>query len=1245
MTAEDLLNILEQRQLVSAGILASLRKQVAGAAKPIPPASVIKLLVDKQQLTAGQAEQLLRTAATPAAASAAKVTAAPAASKPAVAPTAGKPAPAPAANKSAPVSLEEEMGLAPFESNTPAAVTKPAPAPAIKPAAQPAASQSLEEELLGLAPMPASPAQASPDQKVVAAPVAKTAPARPQPSAVSLEDELGLSTKPAGTASPTAKPVAGKPAATPAKATAPVKAAAPAKSAAATDLGLEDDLYSDLGTGPGLFDEGLLSAAADQPTAGPLDMPADDPLSSAAAATMVAAPVAARAAQPKRWKKVLAIVASALGVILLAAGIAAAVLLRPTGDPEFQAAERDYKAEEWAAAAGKYSELLRNYPSQVHASAARVHRGLAQLRAELGERPQWLRVLETAEKVLPEIESEPEFSELHADLALILTDLSDALTRSVDETDDPAEFERRVAQGRRALALATDSRYVPPADRPWQRLQAIDDRLAVLGHEVDRPKELEKTVADIRQATAKPDPAAGFALREKLVERFPELAGNDKLQAALVELTAAEKGLVKPGGEKSRPAVREERKTPIKGWTSILARRLAATAGDSGTPALAIVDGALYAFDSGSGKLLWRRYVGSVPAASAILLGSEAAASHDALVVNDRFHDVLRVDAVSGRIKWRQTLDKPLTGPPAIDGGMAYLSTRSAAMHRVDLKTGELTHSVTLPSLPVSSPVSSGDGRHVFQLTARGELFALSAGDLSCAGVLYLGLELGSLAYPPLVADRYVIVVDNYGLHESALRVVALDAAGLPAEVVSVVPIAGRIAATPVVVGNQLIVVNERGTVVALEMTGNRDKPLKKASEAEGESSSAEWFVVEAGTHLWVAGNGWRGFDLQKGRLTPRGKPVADETFDASSSVVGKSIVGVYHRPGQRGAVVFARSLAGALQWEIDMPGITDDAAADAAPASLASLGLAVVDQAGQETQIDLKQRSGWQTLESFAKGIRLPNQKWLWWRGPFGRESILFDPKRAPAGATLSAETVALPVALAGGLLMPIADGALLLVDPASGKSLATPLRPYVIGRETVRWTAPALSSKGTEVLIADDHPTLYEVAVQKDPQPQLVKVAGAELDAPVVAGPVVADTAVYIVTRDGMLRAYSLPGLKPAGEWKLTSRFVPWIGAAGDLVLLTCGDELIGCSAAKKLLWKSPLGGAVPCGFPLAAKQGIVVADDLGRVVRLDATSGKELAKVELDEPLVGGLSVQPDGSGRAITADGCLLEFAIP
>ena len=377
-------------------------------------------------------------------------------------------------------------------------MVKPAAAPA-KSVAKPASAKALEDEL-GLTSESSGPANAA------------------------LAARPNMNSKPSATAAPgAAKPTAGKSAA--------AKPTAAASKSGAADLGLEDDMFSDSGSGMGLFDEGLLGAAVDEAPADPLGLPADDPLSSAAAASAAVAPAAApRAASPKRWKRVLAIFFAAVGLILLAAGIAAAVLLRPTGDPEYAAAEQDYKGEAWAAAVGKYNDLLNNYPSHRHAGAARVHRGLAQLRADLGERPQWQRLLETAEKVLPEIESEPEFSELHSDLAVILADLSDALTRSVDETDDPAEVERRVAQGRRALALATDSRYVPPADRPWQRLQAIDDRLAVLGHEVDRPKELDKTVAEIRQATAKPDPAAAFERREKLVERFPELAADDKLQ-------------------------------------------------------------------------------------------------------------------------------------------------------------------------------------------------------------------------------------------------------------------------------------------------------------------------------------------------------------------------------------------------------------------------------------------------------------------------------------------------------------------------------------------------------------------------------------------------------------------------------------------------------------------------------------------------------------------------------------------
>ena len=58
-TAADFLNELEKKALVPAGVLASLKSQVAKAKTPSSPAAIGKLLVDKGHLTATQAHQLL----------------------------------------------------------------------------------------------------------------------------------------------------------------------------------------------------------------------------------------------------------------------------------------------------------------------------------------------------------------------------------------------------------------------------------------------------------------------------------------------------------------------------------------------------------------------------------------------------------------------------------------------------------------------------------------------------------------------------------------------------------------------------------------------------------------------------------------------------------------------------------------------------------------------------------------------------------------------------------------------------------------------------------------------------------------------------------------------------------------------------------------------------------------------------------------------------------------------------------
>ena len=503
----------------------------------------------------------------------------------------------------------------------------------------------------------------------------------------------------------------------------------------------------------------------------------------------------------------------------------------------------------------------------------------------------------------------------------------------------------------------------------------------MLARDVERPPALSKALDEIQQATARPDPAAGLAARDKLVERFPDLAANEQLREKLAALVAAELALVKPSGDKPRPALREERSSSIRAWTLLVAEVARAAGAKPGAPASVYGDGARYGLDSASGKVLWRRYVGRGPATAQVrTLPGEAAQGAGMLLVDARYHDLVRIAADSGQLQWRQAIDEPLTGPPTLSGAAAYVSTQAGSVQRIDLATGQRTHAVRLPSPAVGAPLASSDGRHLFQLTAQGELFALAAADLAGTAALYLGGESGGLAYAPCLAGRYVVVVDNQALDESSLRVVGLDAQGLPSEVAGVVPIAGRIAAQPTMIGNHLIVVNEHGAVSALEITGQRDAPLKISSQVPGTAPAAEWFVVEAGTQFWVAGAGLRRLELKKGRLSARRKPAAEAIFDTPPVAFGSNIVGICRAPGADYGLAVAVSPTGARLWEIALGGLPDRvAAADAADWPVA-LRLASVSQSGGQTQLDWKQASAQQTLERFAPGVRLSGGRWLWW-------------------------------------------------------------------------------------------------------------------------------------------------------------------------------------------------------------------------------------------------------------------------
>lgn len=125
MSAKAFVDLLAERQVVPAGTIEQLRKQIGTSAKPIPAAAVAKALLDKKLLTPHQAQSLLDAVkgSTPAAA---------AATKPA----------APAKPASEPVpSLADDLGLAPLEELKPLVAEKPVAKQPAKQAAAPASNK------------------------------------------------------------------------------------------------------------------------------------------------------------------------------------------------------------------------------------------------------------------------------------------------------------------------------------------------------------------------------------------------------------------------------------------------------------------------------------------------------------------------------------------------------------------------------------------------------------------------------------------------------------------------------------------------------------------------------------------------------------------------------------------------------------------------------------------------------------------------------------------------------------------------------------------------------------------------------------------------------------------------------------------------------------------------------------------------------------------------------------------------
>jgi hypothetical protein len=222
---------------------------------------------------------------------------------------------------------------------------------------------------------------------------------------------------------------------------------------------------------------------------------------------------------------------------------------------------------------------------------------------------------------------------------------------------------------------------------------------------------------------------------------------------------------------------------------------------------------------------------------------------------------------------------------------------------------------------------------------------------------------------------------------------------------------------------------------------------------------------------------------------------------------------------------------------------------------------------------------------------------------------------------------------------------GTLSLVDSATGALKAEPyqLRPRP-GERLERADAAATGDGGRLLAVSDGRSRLALLDLAGEAS--LSEVASVDLQSSPISGLAAGDAVVGLVDRRGQLATWSLPDLQAGTTIDLGASFV----LAGParigqyVVLATDRAELVGLDHSLAVAWRTPLTHGVPAGDLADGGTNVVLASREGWLCTHNAATGKEIAAVDLGEPLAGAPVVS--GSEAVIaTADGTILRVKLP
>ncbi len=930
----------------------------------------------------------------------------------------------------------------------------------------------------------------------------------------------------------------------------------------------------------------------------------------------------------------------AVVLLLLVGGGLIYLLFRESGDELLTVANEQFAQGSYTQAIPQYEQFLAGYPTHEKVGEARVQLVLARLRRAAEGTISAEKGLSIAQSELPEIAELDEFADARSDLAAILPKLAESLVAQAQKTADQGEqadvskLQTELSRTAEALALCRNPQYIPKSLRDDSQLAKIDNIASRIELRRQGLSGLSDTLAAMEKASADADHRGAYALHAAFLQKFPEYEGNERLTAAAREVAESEGKTIK-FVEATDQAETADWKSPVVAELALANPWQQATAPVQGGSIVEFM-GALYALDSASGKLLWRRYIGAQPRQTSV-----TAIAGDFLVVDARQGYLLRLDGQTGKLRWRRPI-APEAAPPLVAGDRLLVGNAEGQLMEVAAETGNQIGRLELSQPVRVTPLLSADGRRLYVVGDEASLYVLDASSLACVGVSYLGHSTGSINVPPLIVLDRLVVVENVGAATSRMRVFQLGKEGQLEKLLAERTLDGIVRQSPLAAGRRVVVTTDRGAIYLWDFgVGAGEAPVTLIAKRDPNSQSGEpRYAAIAGNQLWIAGN-----QLVRYSLTPADDQLrsieieadcAGDLFAGPIQVHGDTLLHMRRRKDRAGVTVATMETAsGRMRWQTDLavPPLSAPEAIESPPQITASTvdgyqyqltgaeirqGVSTAPQPRNRQAID----NLFQASAQLSSGVRVLSN-------PGSNRVVLANlanSQKPMQTVPLTDELAAPPAAVGDVWLAPLKLGQIYCYD-AAGELAANPFQPELRPQTIAQWLPLATAVEGQQATIVAIDPLdkLHVLSYVAGQPGELKTVASVDIrHQSLTRGAVIAGQVAVVGASEGRLLFYPLPAAEPTTSVELEGELA-WgpFASDGRVLLALDNGDLVCIDVAKPTqpLWVAKVEIGKLTGQPLFTADKWFVASQSGTIVALAPESGEVTGRIDCGQTLGSG------------------------